>query len=249
MPEEFRLQQLLGERRAVDGDERHFGSRALQMDGARHDLLARAAFPFDQHRHFAARHLFGEPGHSSHGFGVADERARIGALLQPESQLVVLCHHGLELEGLKHQCPQPLHVQRLGQIIIGTLLHRLDRAFDRAVSGHQDEHGIAAFSPGFLEQLQAAHLGHLHVHDQEVIEPFADELERARSVVGRVHQVTLALERLLNARTKSALVVHDQDLDFRLIHLRWISFATAGGAKKPPRPREHWIPPPSRHGQ
>src|SRR5262249_39187945 len=50
VPEELRLQQRLGYRRANDGDERTVGSRAERVKGAREELFARAAFPFEEHR-------------------------------------------------------------------------------------------------------------------------------------------------------------------------------------------------------
>ena len=37
---------------------------------------------------------------------------------------------------------------RLGQIIVGALLHRLDGALDRAEGGHEDEQRVAAAARG-----------------------------------------------------------------------------------------------------
>src|SRR5213078_2546122 len=50
MTEELRLEERLGNRRAVDGDEWGLGPRAQRVERPREQLLAGAAFPFDQHR-------------------------------------------------------------------------------------------------------------------------------------------------------------------------------------------------------
>src|SRR5438093_3488311 len=57
VPEELALHEVLGKRRAVQLLERSPGPRALAMDGARHQLLARAALSGDEHLGLAPRHL------------------------------------------------------------------------------------------------------------------------------------------------------------------------------------------------
>ena len=49
VPEELRLDERLGQRRAVDGDEGTLGTPARIVDGARDQFLARAALPGEQH--------------------------------------------------------------------------------------------------------------------------------------------------------------------------------------------------------
>lgn len=49
--EELSLKQRLRDARAVDGDERTAGGRALLVDGARDQLLAGTALAVNQHRH------------------------------------------------------------------------------------------------------------------------------------------------------------------------------------------------------
>ena len=50
VPEELALEQRLLERGAVDGEERPVGARALAMDRARDELLARAGLALDEDR-------------------------------------------------------------------------------------------------------------------------------------------------------------------------------------------------------
>ena len=47
--EQFGFQQGFGERAAIDGDERHFRTRAIFVNGARNQFLSGAAFSGDEH--------------------------------------------------------------------------------------------------------------------------------------------------------------------------------------------------------
>ncbi|MNH15377.1 hypothetical protein D3C79_749890 [compost metagenome] len=49
MPEQLRLDQVLGYRTAIDGDKRHFAALRLPMQGASDQLLTCTAFPANQH--------------------------------------------------------------------------------------------------------------------------------------------------------------------------------------------------------
>ena len=57
VPEQFRLEQVFRQRRAVDGDERAGAPRRDAMDVARDHLLAGARFASDQHRRVGCGHL------------------------------------------------------------------------------------------------------------------------------------------------------------------------------------------------
>ena len=66
MAEDLALDQGLGNRGAVDGDERLAPPRAQLVQGARHQLLARPALAGDQHRHRARRHALDHGEHLLH---------------------------------------------------------------------------------------------------------------------------------------------------------------------------------------
>ncbi len=53
--EQFALQQVLRNGRAIDGEERPVVARAVLMDGARDEFLSRAALAGDHHRGIAVR--------------------------------------------------------------------------------------------------------------------------------------------------------------------------------------------------
>ena len=57
MPEEFTLQQLLGNSPAVDGDERFVLAIAVIVEGTRDEFLACTALPVYQHGTVSIRYL------------------------------------------------------------------------------------------------------------------------------------------------------------------------------------------------
>ena len=218
MAEQFGFDQLFRQRGAVDEDERLVRPRAALVDEAGDEFLARAAFAFDQDGHVAARDFLRHADHATHGLVVADQQAGLGALLEPGAQGLVLCNNGLEFQRLGDEDPQSPHVERLRQVIVGALLHRLDGVFDRAVRCHQNEQRVAADLARLLEQLEAAHARHAHVSEDEVVGMAGGEGQRGGCVVGCVDRVAFAPQRLLHPGAQSALIIHHQDPDLRLIH-------------------------------
>ena len=60
MAEQFRFDEILGNRAAIDRDQRLLRARAGGVDGIGDDFLADAAFPLDQHRHAGTGGLGGD---------------------------------------------------------------------------------------------------------------------------------------------------------------------------------------------
>ena len=77
--EELALQERLGERRAVDGDERAAGARARRVDGARERALARAGLADDEHRRLGVRHARGDVEDLAHRRALRDQAAEADA--------------------------------------------------------------------------------------------------------------------------------------------------------------------------
>ncbi len=61
VPEQFALQQVLGQRAAIDADERAAAPRAEPVNRLGDQLLARARLAQQQHRGVRAGHLPGQP--------------------------------------------------------------------------------------------------------------------------------------------------------------------------------------------
>jgi hypothetical protein len=136
------------------------------------------------------------------------------AFFQAQAQFVVLRDHGLKFHGFLYQRTQPLHVNRLGQIIIRALFHRGDRAFNRAVGRHEDEQRVVVPFAHTREQFQPAESRHLDVRNDQVVEMFRGQFQRCLRIRRRVHLVAFPLQRLLQAGAKALLIVHNQNFNF-----------------------------------
>ena len=73
--EEFALEQRLGQRAAVNGDQRMESSRAGMVDRARHQFLAGAAFARDQHGRVGRTNGLNGLENLAHGPALADDVA------------------------------------------------------------------------------------------------------------------------------------------------------------------------------
>ena len=83
--EQLGLEQLLGNRAAVDGDERRLGARAGAVDGARQHFLAGAALAADQHAGVGGGDHAGFVHQLGHAAAAEDDAARARLAAAPAS--------------------------------------------------------------------------------------------------------------------------------------------------------------------
>src|SRR6266849_4241362 len=130
--EQLGLDQLLGDGRAVDLDEGPVAPRGERVDGAGHQLLARAVLALDEHpaaRGRRDRDLLTQ---------VLDERALADDLLAPlelGAQVAVLALEPGVLEGPGGDQQRLLERERLLDEVVGAELGGLDRGHD-VLAGH-----------------------------------------------------------------------------------------------------------------
>ena len=67
--------------------------------------------------------------------------------------------------------PKLAQVDRLGEVVEGAGLERLDRALGRAVGGDDDDLFRAAVTLEPMQQIEAVAVGQAHVGDHGVIAP------------------------------------------------------------------------------
>ncbi len=84
---------------------------------------------------------------AAHGSRPGDHAREREALAHDLPQLPVLAGERAQLEGLAHRGLQLVARERLGQVVEGADLHRLDRRVDRAVRGQHDDRAGPAASP------------------------------------------------------------------------------------------------------
>src|SRR5688572_20348511 len=177
VPEDLALEQRLRNRRAVDRHERLLGARAQLVDRLGDELLAGARLAPDQHRRRRRGGLLDDLVDLAHARTAADHVAEAAVLAQLPAQDLYLAPRVLPLDDLVEQDLQPLRLDRLGQVVVGALLDRLDRRFNGPLGG-QDHHGVLA--PVVLEraeQVEAAHPRHHEVADDDGRAEDGDPLE------------------------------------------------------------------------
>ncbi len=184
VPEQLALEQVLRQRRAVDGHERPVAARALIVDGARDQLLAGSALAEEQHRGVGGGHRRDEAEDVTNARRLADDAA----------QMAGACQLALELAGMSAQAAmrnrsldgeqeQVGHGKGLLDIIVGPEPHGIYRRLHGGVAGHDDHRQLQRALAELCQQAQAVQIaGHDQVgeHDIEAIAATLDQLRQRR---------------------------------------------------------------------
>jgi hypothetical protein len=186
--EQFRLEQGLRDRGAVDADEWPVAARTRVVDGAGDDLLARSALALQEH---------GAARISDHGDLLAQLLDRRVASEQPmglvagghgRAQRPVLGAQLLELEGAVQDMVQLVQPEGLRQVVDGAATGRFHRLRDGAERGHHhDERTVVQLRVDVFQQLKAAAAGHLDVGKDQVEALLLQFGQGRGAIVGRPH--------------------------------------------------------------
>ena len=166
--EELALEERLGDRRAVEGDETRGGARTQVVDRARDDLLAGAALAGDQDRGLRGGDLVDQAVKLEHPRGLADELLEPAAAdhLAPQEQYLLA--HRRPLQSLHDDRREAFGLDRLDEVVVDAAPRRLDRAVDRAVRGQDDEGRLDPVILEIGDQVETAAAGKLEVGDDQV---------------------------------------------------------------------------------
>ncbi len=210
--EQLVLEEVLGDRRAVDRDERPLRPRRELVQGAGEQLLAGAALAEQQHGRVARRRAL-ERQHGVLERGVLAEHAR-----QAETLLVVV----LEQHELGEQPPpldraveeeqQVVGVDGLREEVGGAVLHRPHGLLDGAERGHHDDRGLGVGLERRVEHVEAAPRRQLQVGEDDEVALAREPAARLVRVGRLVDAVAARLEGLAQHRAKRLLVLDDQDV-------------------------------------
>ena len=209
--EELALEEVLGQRGAVDGDERIVAAGPLEVDGPGGHLLAGPAFPGDEHGRVRRAHLLDEDVDLLHRPALADHLLEAVAVLEvPLEQDVLL------LEAPGGQPPadddlQLLDVEGLDDIVQGPRLEGLDGLGDAAVGRDEDDRQVGQVLPGVAEDVHAVGPGHLDVGDDEVDLFLGQDLEAPGGRLSGLDRVAFLLEDDREQVEEALFVVDDQD--------------------------------------
>ena len=226
--EQFALKQRRGKSRAIRLDDRMLRPGGTRVDGLGNQFLARARFTRDHHGGAAACHVVDDIVDRLHGGGA------------PDDALKPLPRRGLlpKRSNLGPQARNPVHVpkhnlqaawlDRLGQVVHGARLHRLDGGVQLLLPGHHHGREIGVCAAQMFQQVDAVAVGQ------------ADIKQRRLRVI-----VAIALQSLLIAASQQGTVamtldhVREHGSDFGIVFQdeksHWLSRieSRSSGIKRP----------------
>ena len=186
--EQFRFEQILGDRGGVDGDERLVGARAVAVQGTRHQFLAGAGFAVDQHGGVGLREAADGAEHFLHRRRLAEDLRR-GLRLFGAAPVLALAL----LQRAADQFDRVVDVEGLGQVFERAALERGHRALQVGVGGHDDDRaGCGWRCCSCLQQIQPGAAGHADVADHHLRQVAG---QRRQRLVGGCKTLELDLSR------------------------------------------------------
>ena len=212
--EEFALEQVLGNRAAVERDQRALGAPAVVVDRARDEFLARAALAEDQDRRVAVGHLVDEIEHRAQRRALAHHVVEAVARAELVLEQPVLGAQPPVLDRLLDQAPHDVEgaLERLVQVPEGAGAQRVDGMLDRVVAGHHDAGQVGVDFVDLPHQLEAADARHAHVAEHQIDRLGRDDGQRLAGVARAGDRVTAADEDALERAPIQLLVVDDQNM-------------------------------------
>src|SRR5258706_5349594 len=207
--EELGLDQLLGDRRAVDLDEGALAPRGEGVHRAGHQLLAGAVLALDEHPAARGR------GHRDLLAQVLDQRALADDLLAPlelGAQVAVLALEPGVLEGPGRGQQRLLERERLLDEVVGAELGGLDRGLDGAVAGDHHHRELRPQPLHLGQGVEAVDARHPDVEEDDVRRVVLQARERLLARAHRGDPVSLVFEHASERGLDRPLVVNDQDV-------------------------------------
>ncbi len=202
MAEQLRLEQVLGHRAAVDCDERLILARARAVNRAREQLLAGARFAGDEDARLGIRDHARLLQARLHGRAARNDLGApfVGAL-----------RHARDLHGALDVLEQLLLVDGLRQEAERAALRRLDGIGNGAVRREQQDAESRPLALDLLEQLDAVHVVHAQVGDDEIGPETRQSRERFGRAFDGLDVVVLRAQANAQEAKQAGIVVDEQD--------------------------------------
>ena len=224
--EEFGFEQVLGQRRAVDGHEGLVLPRGIEMQRAGDEFLAGAALALDQDGAVGIGDLGDEVVDLLHLRARADDVLEAVFLLDDLPQVAVLADEALVIERALDGELQLIHLERLGDVVVGAELHRLERRLHRLVRRDQDDRRLRQHLAAFAEDVEAADLVHAQIGDDELRGVHGEVFQRLLSGSVGHRLMSTFLADVGDDRDHSRVVIDDENsshkrevAEMRLLHV------------------------------
>src|SRR5438270_8113570 len=208
MTEQFRLDQLFGNRRAVDVDERLIGARRQSMQRSRDDLFAAAVFAVDQHAARRRRRAANLLLEFFHRLAFADEQLFERELATQIANLFAQLAIG---ERVIHGQKYALERERLLEEVVGAEARRPHGTIDVAVAGDDDHRRCAGRLQSF-EDGESVDAGKPEIENGEIEFVAREMRDRFFARFAENGLVAFVLEDSRESRADGGFVVDDEDL-------------------------------------
>ena len=210
MAEQLGLDQVFHEGRAVHRHELAAAARAQLVNVFCDDLLAGPALAVQKNRAVGRGRLLDQPERPLHGLAPRDD---LDVLLFPAQAPA----HRLGLGVFRTFFRRPLDVEeelvrreRLGDVVEGSLLHRLDRRGDRWKSRDDGDDGVRLFLADGGDGLDPPDPGKPQIEQDDVEGAAGIVLEHRGDALHRPHEVPLGREDAAAPFPHGLIIVHDE---------------------------------------
>src|SRR5262249_47760625 len=185
------------------------------MERARDPFLARSRLATEEHGHVARRHPPDGLVDLLHGRMPPHQRAELPDLLEAVPERGHFLGEPPRGEGPLREQERLVEVEGLGEIVVGALLHRLDRRLHRPVGGHDHHLGIGTLRADLGEEGEAVEPRHADIEKDQIERLGFGLAESRRAVLHRGDLIAGAAEALLKDPAEAVFVVGDEDASIR----------------------------------
>ena len=211
-PNRIELDEVVGDRAAIDRDEGLGAPLALAVDGARDQFLADAGFALDQHRNVGRRRLLGAAQHRQHLRAAGDdvlERQRAGLAALDAAELV---GERALFQRVAERHLKALGADRLDHEIDRARAHRRHHVVDAAMRGlHDHRHGAAGLAHP-RQHAEAVEIGHDEIEHHAVEALAAGQQRRGRFAALGDHRLVAELaHHVVEQAALNGIVIDDEN--------------------------------------
>ncbi len=237
--EQDRLDQVLGNGAAIDGDKGLGLARARAVDGAREQFLAGAGFAFDQHGDGGTRRFLRRAQHRLHGARTGDDVGDGKRAVMPALDALQFAGERTRGQRIAQRDLQPLGAGRLDHEIGGARAHGRDYIVDAAMRSLYDHRDVEACLAHARQHAEPVEIGHHQVEHHAVDTRSVragEQAQRGIAALGGERPVAKALHHRFQKPALDGIVVddehafgHDRPPDRRVCRFGAISRAWLNG--------------------
>ena len=208
MTEQFAFQEIFRDGSAVDCYERRFGARAVLVNRAGDQFLARPGFTPDEDGDGFGGDAADFLAHVLHRAACADERR--SALNQGISQGHGVTHEAAGIHSALEHLEKFPHLERLLQVIISAEFGGLDGRLNRAICSHQQDRQTRLGFVKLPHEFQTTESRHAQIGQYHVVIVFAGAAQTLVAAIAYSDFEAVLLEHIAQVRGQTVVVFNEK---------------------------------------